>query len=496
MTETDHVIADYPEPRALHWILFGLLVAFNLYQLLTHAMWRDELLAWSIARESSTLSELYQNRQYEGFPLLWHLLLWLLTFLTHSPLIMQLFHFACALAAHVLIMTRAPFSPGLRLAIVAGYYLSFEYCIISRAYVLGVLLTTIFCACHEWLLRHPVIRGGILGLLANSSVFGAILSLALAADELIPALLRRKQKGATAEGEPSGMGGCLVTYGALLLIAVISMLPPPDDTFAAGWNINPDLNEKFYVLGRLLIAMVPIQIPRITFWNTLAALDAGVWLALPVSIVVLFAVWIALRPSPRYLMVFSLGFMGIWIFSVVKFLGKIRHSGTVMILFIACLWLMLSALKKQHRLPPRATSIAMWGILTANLVAWGIASYYHLRYDFSGAREMARIIERSGTNPVIVGDIDYATSTVAGYLGRPIYFATSRKAGTFITWNAERADVGPAGVLDLAGALARPDSRILLLLNYPLESGNARYLARTADAIVADETFFLYEYVR
>lgn len=479
-----------------HWALFALLVLFNLYQLLTHAMWRDELLAWSIARDSRSLAELYTNRSYEGFPLLWHLVLWVLTAASQSPLVMQLFHFACALTTQLLIMTRSPFSPGMRLAVVSGYYLSFEYCIISRAYVLGVLLITVYCAFQEQLSRHPALRGTVLGLLANSSVFGAILSLACAADELLSAVKGREEDTGSERPRSSGIVPFLAAYSSLLVAAVAAMLPPQDDTFAAGWNLNPDLLEKLYVLCRLLIAMVPVPVPRATFWNSLAALDAGMWLALPVSLAVLLAVWYTLRDAPRYLGLFTFGLIGVWIFSVVKYLGKVRHSGSVLILFIACSWLMFSALKRERRSPSPAAIAALWGILIANMAAFGIAAYYHLKYDFSGGRDMADIIRRSGGDAPIVGDIDYAASTVAGYLNRPIHFATSRSTGTFIIWNGERSDVGPSGVIDLAASLAVQHPRVLLLLNYPLESAHARFLACSADAIVADEVFHLYEFVR
>jgi hypothetical protein len=481
------------------WFFFALLQIFNFYQIIHHAMWRDELQIWSIVRESSSLSELFHNMRYDGFPPLWYLCLWGLSFISTSPLTMQLFHYACSFVAQFLVMSRAPFSWGMKLAIVAGYFISFEYCIISRAYVLGVLLLFLLCSYRVHLANHPLLRGAILGLLANTSVYGAILSIAFVADELWVAFGNRKKYTSPPFRSKGELLGLITVYGVLFFVAVAFMIPPYDVKFARGWNLNFDIAEMGSLFHRNLLFMVPIPTPKIAFWNSVAMNDAGIWVSVPVSLGVLLAIWYALKPAPRYLGVFSLGFSGIWLFSVIGYLGFLRHIGAAMVLFIACVWLMAATNYENKIDTPRSSHVAIWCILIANCIAWGMASYYHLRYDFSGSREMARIIQRSGksTHPIIA-DIDYAASSVAGYLGRPLYYITNDKFQTYIRWNTARADDrNPEKALAVANDLAvRENGRALLLLNYSIVSENAKLLARTHNAIEADEEFYLYEYVR
>src|SRR5690242_13054728 len=59
-------------PYALAIVFFVLC----LLRTLAHVMWRDELQAWMIARESHSLAELFYNARYEGHPALWFLLLY------------------------------------------------------------------------------------------------------------------------------------------------------------------------------------------------------------------------------------------------------------------------------------------------------------------------------------------------------------------------------------------------------------------------------------
>jgi hypothetical protein len=477
------------------WFLFGLLQAFNLYVLLNHAMWRDELHTWSMVRNSSTLMDLFYNMRYEGFPPLWFIALWGLSFLSSAPLTMQLFHFACSLVAQLLVMFKAPFSLKMKFAIIAGYYISFEYCIISRAYVLGVLIIFIYCSFDEWLSSRPLARGTILGLLANTSVYGSILSLAIVVNDIVEVII---SKNTNCFGSSRKLGQFLLTYGLFLSVAITFMVPPADSFFAVGWDFKPPVLKTFALFCRSLICLLPVPVAKVTFWNSLYFFEVGAKVAFLVSMGIIALLWFALRSSPRYLRLFAIGFIGIWTFQVIKYIGYVRHAGTVMILFIACIWLAAKSSKINGSPASFFSQIAIWVILAMNLVAWGMASYYHFRYDFSGSREMAQFIRNYNNTLPIVADIDYATYSVAGYLDRPFYYARKGKLESFLLWNTEgKNNVGRKAALRLAQKVSGDESSdILLLLNYPLMHPKARLLTRTTNpTIVEDEYFYLYHYV-
>ena len=109
-----------------------------------HEMWRDEIQAWLLARDSTSVFDLLANMKYEGHPPLWHLCLMPLTRITHSPIIMQVFHLLIA-ATTVFLFTRyAPFHWIHKFLFAFGYFALYEYAIIARNYALGLLLITIF----------------------------------------------------------------------------------------------------------------------------------------------------------------------------------------------------------------------------------------------------------------------------------------------------------------------------------------------------------------
>ena len=275
------------------------------------------------------------------------------------------------------------------------------------------------------------------------------------------------------------------------------MLPPANSFFAVGWDFNPPLLKIFALFCRSLICLFPVPVAKVTFWNSLFFFDAGPKVAFSMSMGIMGLLWFALRPSPRYLRLFVIGFIGIWLFQVIKYIGYIRHAGTGMVLFVTCIWLAAKSSKINGSPASFYSQIAIWVILTMNLVAWSMASYYHFRYDFSGSREMAQFIRNYDNTLPIVADIDYATYPVAGYLGRPFYYARKGKSESFLLWNTEgKGNVGREAVLRLAQKVSGDKSSdILLLLNYPLIHRKARLLIRTSNpTIVEDEYFYLYHY--
>ncbi len=72
--------------------------ALYLANLTHHTPWRDELLAWMIARTANTPLDLFRALHVDGHPGLWHALLMPVTRFTADPLAMKAVHGAIGLA--------------------------------------------------------------------------------------------------------------------------------------------------------------------------------------------------------------------------------------------------------------------------------------------------------------------------------------------------------------------------------------------------------------
>ena len=161
--------------------LFVILTAIGVVRSLTHAMWRDELEVFMLAQGHASLFELFRALDYTGHPGLWPTLVWLIVQATADPVWMQVAHTVLAVAASVIVYRWAPFSKAEKVLLLAGYVLFFEYFVISRSYVLLVLIGFGFLALRQYRPDQRLVPWLLLGLLANTHLLGAIWSIALGA---------------------------------------------------------------------------------------------------------------------------------------------------------------------------------------------------------------------------------------------------------------------------------------------------------------------------
>src|SRR5215510_31505 len=92
------------------YVVTLLFFALTLWGILHHEMWRDELQAWLVARDSQSLLDLIHNVRYERSPALWQICLRLLTYFTINPIAMQLFHLGVATASIFFFVKYSPFT--------------------------------------------------------------------------------------------------------------------------------------------------------------------------------------------------------------------------------------------------------------------------------------------------------------------------------------------------------------------------------------------------
>ena len=187
------------------------LMGLQLWLIITHIPWRDELQAYLLVRDSAGVGGLFANLHYEGHPSLWYLLLGVIEAVVRSPAALKVAQVAIALTTTVLVWRRAPFPGWVKLLILAGYYLLFEYGVIARSYGLGALLL------FAWLIWRRTIWGWvILALMANVAVHFALLSAFCVAAGL---LVERRWSWAGA-----------AIWGAGCLAAVVTIVPAHDAT--------------------------------------------------------------------------------------------------------------------------------------------------------------------------------------------------------------------------------------------------------------------------
>ncbi len=459
--------------------------------LLHHEMWRDELQAWLLARDSHGLAELWRNTRYEGHPLLWHVLLMAVTRLWTSPAAMQVLHWCIATGAATLFVFRAPFPIAVRAGLVLGYLPLYEYGAISRGYALSVLGAWLFCAVLRSE-RSALPAAVAAGIAANASPMGILMAPAMA----LAILSRRRSRGRRIAV------GLVVAAAAL---AAWQCLPAPDYEHARGWVFGWDGVRLLYVLRGFAAALLPVPSPGLHFWNTslffpwpLPGGPGGVAVAVLAVAVVGGAVgagaWVC-RHSPSALLFWVTSAAALVTFAYVKFPGTTRHAGFLWVALVAALWLAAD----DGRATPRAAGMLLAPALAAGLAGAAIAGWWEIRAPFSGAQCASREIVRRGVAELpLVGGNDWATSGVAAFLGTRLYYPSRGGPGSFVIWDLARARQDTMSDGELMAAALRQDRGhgVVLLLNRPLSAGQAggqcMQLFACTPTIVPDESLWGY----
>jgi len=405
-------------------LTFVLLAIVNSVRLFHHAMWRDELQAFMIATASSTPFDLFTNLKYEGHPGLWHLLLWLITRFTSDPVAMQAAHLLIALGIWVLIWRVSPFRAFEKLLILLSYYLFWEYFIVSRNYALGVLLGLGFVALVVFRPKQWLWPWVLLGLLANTSVFGTIWSLALAA---LFTVRNRKEWRAMLPGA--------AIYAGLTVLAVVSMVPAPDADLGTTAKIPTTIDFRLMawpVKSAFFPFFSPFVENSLTFIGGIAAKFSATLPESPAELspglTVLFLVLpilVCLSTVQDRLLVaaYAATVIGNLLFVVIyNYEFEPRHHGFLFIALIGTVWM-------WRALPGKRTSWVWIGLLAVNALG-GLTTLSSELRPYSQSRNTAIWLERNHLlDNFLIGS--GKASPVAGYLRRSLYYLECECFGTY-----------------------------------------------------------------
>jgi hypothetical protein len=493
----------------------GLTVSFfgiDLFNILHHEMWRDELQAWMIARGSSSIFDLVRNIRYEGHPAVWFLLLHAITrFTTWAPA-MQLLNLAIATGTAYLIAAYSPFTKLQKALLCFSYFPLYEYGTISRNYGIGLFFLFWFCASyHPDRKQNLIIPAVLLSLLANTSVYGTMIALAFAVSLFaFPAIAAQDTRGFLALRATHVRAAALIFFLCTAL-AIAQMHPPPDSGFATGWPLSArGLGET---LTAVWTAFLPIPSSLSHFWNTNflwqnSALT-GQWSKLAWAItrlgsaIILLIALILLARKRFALLAYASATAALLTFAHVKYRGFERHVGHLFLVFVACLWIAARCPEESFAFPllergSRLLAGQRSKILTCLLCVQFAVAVNASRVDwarpFSQGKSVAAFLRSNGmADMFVVGDADDCVSTIAGYLGRGIYYTRSQSIGSFIVWNQSRLQPPPNLIETATNIATLRKEEVLIISSVPLVIGT-RSVHKVAEftGSIAEEDFYVY----
>jgi len=476
MTTPGHLEVSDGSRRYACWLVF-LFAVVSLFGVLHHQMWRDELQAWLLAKDSSSLADLWRNTLTENHPLLWHTLLFCLTRITSNAVAMLWLHWVIAVASVWVFVRFSPFTMLQKTLFCFGYFPLFEYCEIARNYSLCMLLVFAFCAL---ICRHPRNYAAIfcvIGLLSCAHYYDWPIICALIALLVFDCIndpaerenVRSPKRSVVAA--ISFLSLCLAV-GVLHIWRYVQQRPAQN---SIGLQLT-GVQGAFTWMWRMFFP-IPVM-TRDTFgWNTnlwadtsqqrqvLAAILAGVLL-----ILVLILLW---WKSRRAFLLYLVGTALLLGTQMTIGVGALRHTGKHYVLLLASCWIAAEAVpwsrpSELSKTGEHLLSGLLTAILSAQLITGLVCYCYSIRCVFSAAKPTVQFLRDNHLDDKFIAvSPDESVTAISGYLGRIVYAADTRRMQSFLvcdaTYYTHLNKPEDAVVNEMLGMLSNATNQIVLI---------------------------------
>ncbi|AHF64787.1 hypothetical protein Syncc8109_2479 [Synechococcus sp. WH 8109] len=435
-------------------VVFIIYIAITLVGVSSHVLWRDEMQGWLVAVGSSNIFELWNNNAPSGHPIVYPLLTFISSLIYENPLSLQLMQWSLAATCVFVFLSRAPFSKFQKLLFAFGYFPFWEYCLISRHYVVIQLLTfvgVIYVSKRKYSL---VGISFLIALLLNTHALAWSIAIGFFITVADDTLYKRLRKG---EREFSSVDS--LNYLASAIVVFIATWLSLNSLFQTSRSIDSasigiSLKSILVAFGRYLGGNILI-VPNSSRWIDLSVSAA-------VSVALMLTTILYIRCSRKALLFYCSSTFCLLCFNAAVYSGAgSRHFGIYFIIIMASVWLCRSDLsvscsssgvnvKQSYLIESKSRfSLFLSIILVIHFFAGIHRVFLDIVYPYSASKEVATFIRNSEyANWPLFGSRDVELASVSGYLGKSIYYPEINRLGTFAEWVNRNSSLSRENSLD------------------------------------------------
>jgi hypothetical protein len=446
-------------------------VALTTFLATRHAMWRDEVRAFSVATHARSWLDLFTSIHQDGHPVLWYAILRVGYEITHSPLVLPVAALVIAWITAFLILRSAPFPFWIRLLIVFSPFLAHELSVVARNYGIGVLFMVLACILFPTRGERPLRFGIVLALLANTSVHAAVAVLLLgfvwiASDVQSPASRRALARPASLAAITIGIAGTAFAFWSAHV--------PPDMAYAVGWSrLSPD---KWSALpldpgkGLMGIQLANIASAQVLPWAHLGV-NPALACRLIVDIALLGIVW-SLRRNPVCLAAAVLAVVSFEVIFRLIYSGGLRHEGILAFILISLVWIASEDSSSRSPSERRSIALGLLPMLLFQAVALPVTVRRVLLHPTSSSRSFAALIDRTPAwrGAILAAEPDYMMEPMPYYVGNRVFMPRQRAFDYRVYFDRgarRKLEMSLGGLLDVVDSLSCATRRpVLLAIGY------------------------------
>jgi hypothetical protein len=481
---------DSKHRSIIYILLIIYLVLHLLFKITFHELWKDEWQAWFVVRDLSTLDVL-RFLYYEGHPFAWYLYLKPFSYLKSllpEHLLLQIAHFIPYAASVLLLFSFKKPGQIWKATILSGYFFLFEYAMISRSYILVVLLLlySLKMILNEntksWLF-FPVFF-----LLANTEIYGLIAAGAFVLYFILEHMesssgdrLNLRKIHAKIYWSIAGL-----FFGALIFWYSMDWAPDASQTrerlFTILSNIEGKTGWDIAFQGIFGNAFLPGLVKDAHSFGVtpLGIVVAGIALALTAFI---------LSADKKVLLSYLSFCLVAYSFAALSFAGGLRQWGMIFVFFIICfIWI------NQHK------TLTKWGYIAFALLCVFqtryalIATTRNISYPFSHSKDAGEYIRDNIPLQIpIVAISPFNTAAPSGYAGRKFYQLPDGVEFSYFRW-IDKVYIPPQSEL-LLFARFKQSPELFVITHTPLEADRFPLLIlkkKWESFSLKNENYYLY----
>lgn len=367
--------------------------------MLHHEPWRDETRPWMYARDSLLLGYIL-TQEIDGttypmdityiYPsLLFHLGLPYVSYSVMNILVM--------LFSIILFLRYAPFSRLQKGLFVFGYYIFYEYNIIARSWAFTILFLFCIAVMYKDRFKNPFLYNSLLFLLALTHPLVSLIATILAAFYYIELFFPKINfRGIIGTIQPFTKRHffCLI----LLMLGFAYIFYPAFNPQNVAepfrvWNTTMSIYHLGTIPTTVVDAFLPVPKLQVEFWQT-RGISRALY-GLPIFLATMLFFINKRTPLVLYLAMSC----SLFAFFFLRMPAAFRHAGLIFIIFFFTLWIAQEYKENERwkvRVNPRILNLILLVLLSIQIIAAGIASYYEWQYDFSSAQRAGSFLKENG----------------------------------------------------------------------------------------------------
>jgi hypothetical protein len=418
-------------------LILSVFFVLSLIGIIHHEVWSDEAHHFLLARDNNSLPDLIKACHIEGHPLLWNIILFFITRISTNVFYMQLMHILINCITGYIIC-KSSLSLWEKIFILFGYFLFYEYNIISRNYGLSSLL--IFALVYQYLKNATdLIKLAVLiFILANTHLFSLLVSVAF----VITYMLTIKKEDLVQQNNRT----IIIAIAIILsgwLISVYTIIPPINygNKFisydSSGYLSIARIFKIISVCFKGIFYIPYYNAPGHHFENSFyfLTLNLKTWTIYLLSIVAIIIPILIIRKD-RFARIFFCSFLLVFtpVYFFLPLVYSIRYYGFFYIVFVACYWI------ARPKIPKILIGVSSLIFLLQFIN--GIYAYcMDLYYPFSEAKNICNYIKEVKRPDESVFILDGTLRPgISVYSGEKYFGIENGEPSSYCLWDASLSD--------------------------------------------------------